>query len=541
MSASRRLDFGDVDMGEDEDENFDVASVSGDESQEEEIILTERARYYYAERETIDSQVFNRDIFEGCGFNNIQFVNCVFNGAIFRRHFEEGQITGTRSIFHDCEFIDCQFNDCNFDNVSMYFVDFTNCDITNTIISSCRLLDTNFNSCTIISTVPGTPLTPNVTQFENCDMCRINFRGSQLENVSMRGNLSTVEFIVNDASGNPTGSITGSSEFSYAVVSNTLMAAIGSRGRQARLAFTFDIERIETTCESLERERDDFVQDVQEYLARDVESSRGEERVRVMEEQRRLAAEAVAATAPEEAPVFTGPTCFDIVMQDDEEIQAYLASDPNNFVIGLKAGGNIKYECYSLDTLKQMYKITPEPTDGRLIYRIYHECKDEAPVSWQGNTYGRDHVLPGGRRFVKITFDMITYMVVKPDWIFEGPIPEPRVFVLERLPEDVFKFVSSEFVPNVIEGVSALGSDHCNQTSRQGTYALVPVTLDANGNVPLTFTTTSSGGKRKGRKTRRMRNKNKKYTKKRGGKSKSIRKIHKSVKHRNLRRKSRKH
>lgn len=547
MSAAMRLDFSDedIDIGSGEgndigfgfgsDEDIDIGSGSDSESEQPTIIRN--GRYFFRDHTEFSDMNYDDEHYQGCDFSNVTYTNCTFNLASFESSFDNGSSETIEDTIHtsflNCRFVNCTFSNSAFSNVSMYDCSFVNCNIRRATFDSCKFFNTTFDNSRLMETT-----------FIQSSFCRVNFQGTVLENINLeRTNLSSVQFSVNDASGNPTGEITGrSTSFHYSILSTSLATALGNRGGSTRKAERADIERIQTTCEYLERDRDEYSDFIQSEIVNDAQelaaategmqtdaeiqqqqeqqdprnALRGQARLDFIAEQSNLAAEAAAAIPHEEPPVLTGPTCFDITMQDDAEINAYLAEAPDNFVIGVKGGGNIRYECYSLTDLKRMNRLTPVPTD-RLPYKVFYECKDETPVDWQGNTYGRDWLKPGGRTFIKVTFDMITYVLLKPDWIFDGPVPEPRVFIIERI-SDVYKFVTSEFVPNRLANASAHGADHCNQQYRQGVYRLAPVTLEADGSVPLTYTTSTSTGGRK-RKTRRTKDKNKKYTKKKNNKT----------------------
>jgi hypothetical protein len=134
-----------------------------------------------------------------------------------------------------------------------------------------------------------------------------------------------------------------------------------------------------------------------------------------------------------------GPKCNDIVMFDEFGIKNYLRKNPKNFVIGLvKPSGEIVYECQNLGNFKLLNKMDSNPRD-RSRYTQFHECKDETPERFQGSY--TEWLMPNGRIFVKMHSYKV--MVLKPDWLWDGPIPEPRVFILEPV-GDVYKFVTSE-------------------------------------------------------------------------------------------------
>jgi len=244
----------------------------------------------------------------------------------------------------------------------------------------------------------------------------------------------------------------------------------------------------------------------------------GEEEVvdeEALKEQQRLRHESLARsialsrTAPVEAETpaetaTTGPTCFDAYMLSDEDIQQYLSESPNNFVLRtVLPGGGSKYECQSLDTLKTMNQIEgPIPDDDERVdspYKIFYECN----ASGSGNI--------AGRKFVKLGSEL--NMVIKPDWFWDGPIPEPRIFTLQRETEDVFRFIVSTIFPTRLPAyfyTGAVSADHCNQVSPVAVFRLVP------------YTGSLTGGKRKNKASKRTRKNKSKKVKRRHTKKKQI-------------------
>jgi hypothetical protein len=220
----------------------------------------------------------------------------------------------------------------------------------------------------------------------------------------------------------------------------------------------------------------------------------------------------------EETKEDEGPKCSDIVMLDEFGIKKYLREDRQNFVIGLaKPSGEIMYECQNLRNLKLEKKMDSNPRD-RTPYTEFLECKDEAPELLQVD-YGK-WLMPGGRTFVKMhSFNL---MVLKPDWLWDGPIPEPRIFILER-EGDVYKFVTSEAAPRMHPSFNAVGKDHCNQKGRLSVYRLVPATLTSDGYAPTSIAFTG-GRKRRIRRSGRKTKKNKRAKTRKHRKNRKTRK-----------------
>jgi hypothetical protein len=164
-------------------------------------------------------------------------------------------------------------------------------------------------------------------------------------------------------------------------------------------------------------------------------------------------------------------TCFEPLMLSDVAIAEFLAEDPENFVIGYDTPSGLVFECDNLNWLKQQYSLPGAPPD-RLPYKVFFEC---VPPLSDGFVPLRR--LPGGRQFVKLgTTKLLT---LKPAWIYEGPVPEPRIFLLEAV-GSVNHFISNEFIPSLLPSTqqNAHGTDHCNQSQPTAVYRLVPVDTD---------------------------------------------------------------
>jgi hypothetical protein len=164
--------------------------------------------------------------------------------------------------------------------------------------------------------------------------------------------------------------------------------------------------------------------------------------------------------------------CYDVVSLDDPQISIFLAEHRENFITAMQLSDKTyKYSCNSLQYMNQMNK-------NKSIY----ECNDNAPVNWQGNSYV-GFLKPGGRNLISIDFVGSQLYIEKPRWIWDGPVPEPRIFVFVKQ-QPIFKFVTSDLIPTMIPGFNALGANHCNQTGPQDTYMLVPFSETAQAQIP---------------------------------------------------------
>ena len=148
------------------------------------------------------------------------------------------------------------------------------------------------------------------------------------------------------------------------------------------------------------------------------------------------------------------------------------------------------------------------------------ECTDDAPSGWMGNSYSR-YVKPGGRIFIKMNINGSNLMVLKPQWWDTNSVPGTKVFNLIQV-GSVLKFVSSVLASERLpEDFTALGADHCNQTSQQNVYQLEDLGI---GELITHHTSPLGGRKRRNNITRRK--KYKKLTKK---SNKSLKKHNKKI------------
>ncbi len=168
---------------------------------------------------------------------------------------------------------------------------------------------------------------------------------------------------------------------------------------------------------------------------------------------------------------------YNVIENEEVSIQDYLnspdAEEDQYFVLHL----NGTYICQSLNGLKITNSERGRPTD----YAEYYECDPEAPSHWAGNSYINTWLQENGRGpFVKIMGPGGTnYLVDKPSFFWNGPVPGSKVFNMVKIPEKVKKYVSSYMLP-VRPGLNVLGADHCNQTAPETLYRLELMEIEKN-------------------------------------------------------------
>jgi hypothetical protein len=120
------------------------------------------------------------------------------------------------------------------------------------------------------------------------------------------------------------------------------------------------------------------------------------------------------------------------------------------------------------------------------------ECRDDTPSDWQGNSYGQ-YIKPGGRTFIKMNINGSSLTVLKPQWWDTNAVPQTKVFNLVQV-GTVSKFMSSVLASQRLPAdFSALGSDHCNQTSQQNVYELRELEI---GDL-ITYASMITGGRKR--------------------------------------------
>jgi hypothetical protein len=201
-----------------------------------------------------------------------------------------------------------------------------------------------------------------------------------------------------------------------------------------------------------------------------------------------------------------GIKAFDTIMYDDEDIFEYLQSDPKNFVINLP--GSDKYEALNLNTLLKLNHNKDLYDYFRIgSYNTFYECLKYDIHDYQKGSKNVD----ANTQYIKI--GIANFVVLVPMWFFGNfgykyeryPIPEPRIFKLEKL-KVVNSLVSSKlyhyldkldeiavmkYNVEVEEAISddlpqeeidmmepdwpLVSGDHCNEKKPIQVYQLVPV------------------------------------------------------------------
>ena len=168
-------------------------------------------------------------------------------------------------------------------------------------------------------------------------------------------------------------------------------------------------------------------------------------------------------------------TCYAVIDLYDKNIDKYLTKDPGNFIL---VNGKNK-ECESLVNLQRQYfSAELNGMEG------YYECS-QSLIDWQNQPW-RNERGEIERRPTRIVFnpeDFITdteyvkvgsanHYIVKPDWFYAGPAPEPRMFKLVATGERkrlISKRIATIYGANVVSDV------HCDPLDTFDIFRLEPV------------------------------------------------------------------
>ena len=210
-------------------------------------------------------------------------------------------------------------------------------------------------------------------------------------------------------------------------------------------------------------------------------------------------------------------TCYDYIDDSNKNGYHYLKKKPSSNIIIQKTNG--KFECESLDSLRKQY-INPEGS-GQYKYFGYYECSEAlmkkvrdtgiTPLSFNTGDYD------SRKEYVKIGSDIL--YIEKPDWMYEGTPPEPRIFKLVLVAtKDEKKYLVEKSLTK--RGANVISGVHCDLRDSYEIYKLElitsPPTMLTMPTMPIT-TMPTMGGKRNRknkRKTLKKSNNKKRKTKK---------------------------
>jgi surface protein len=175
--------------------------------------------------------------------------------------------------------------------------------------------------------------------------------------------------------------------------------------------------------------------------------------------------------APED--VSSDQKCFWAIGLNDILIKDYLMN-PNNFIIKL-SGSSDNYECASLSDLKKSAKMKKQ--GHPYMYEGFYECSPHImdKVRNTGVVVNFEH----GDYIEEVEYIRLgtatAFYVVKPDWFWNGPVPEPRKFELVKIGNEEKYFVSKSIATKY--DIDVVSKVHCDLQDKGYIYKLVPLNV----------------------------------------------------------------
>lgn len=158
-------------------------------------------------------------------------------------------------------------------------------------------------------------------------------------------------------------------------------------------------------------------------------------------------------------------TCYSVTDLYDKNIEKYLAKNKGNFILVI---GDNK-ECESLINLRRQYY-----SSEFNVMEGYYECS-QSVIDWQ-NQEGHTKIAFNREDYISdveyVKVGSLNHYIVKPDWFYAGPVPEPRVFKLVSTGERkrlISKIIATNYGTNVVSDV------HCDPLDTFEIFHLEPV------------------------------------------------------------------
>ncbi len=437
----------------------------------------------FTECEIIDCNMSNSD-FRGV-YNKVKATKCNLSNCKF---------TGDFSNFTECEFIDCdmsnsEFEDFNYDKVKATKCNLSNCKLTNLEITNCR-----FFGCIIENT------TFKNANFERCGFYNDEDDEDDHEPYPLFKNSSFMDLVIDACDMNEL--LLEKIEFIRIKAFNmTFDESIFDNFYISESTFT-NVDFIQTVFKNPDRKQlgNNTIQDANIgtiILGEDIEDIRlifiieedygdeGDEEERIgipidygdegdEDDEDDEDGEEDGEGYDEEAPegLNNKDKCFWPYGPYDIKNTNYL-KNPNNFLIQQPGGDN--YECASLSDMKKTAKSIERGGSNRKYYKEFFVCSDK--VMDNVRTTG---VVPldFGPEDYDNTVEYVqfgtapTYYVRKPEWLWDGPVPEPKKFKLVKESPDLKYFVSNSVA---LYKASLISATHCALNDSGYVYRLEPI------------------------------------------------------------------
>ena len=454
---------------------------------------------------------------DGLGFVSSTFNNTIFNEFKF-----------TSSNFTECEIIKCNMNNITFKDSEITKSIFTGCIIENAKFVNTNLLLTGFYKKNEDDEVPY-PLFKNSSfidlTIDSCDLDELLFKNIEMSQVNAWQTtfdecifdsfyISDCTFInggfVKTRFKNPDRRQTGNN-----TIQNTDLRTIIFEGDiELEDIFIINIRddniRIDNPYQNI-RENAQPPGNIGFYDRDEPEAAEDDEEDEEYDE------------APE--GLSNKDKCFWPYGPYDVKNTDYL-KNPNHFLIQLP-GSSTNYECTSLNDMKKTANLKEEFNLRENDYKGYYECSDKlmekslrtgiTPLAFGPGDFNDavEYVLFGTAS---------RYYVRKPEWLWDGPIPEPKKFKLVQEDSTALKYFVSKSV--VKYNGNVVSDTHCDLGDNGYVYRLEPI-LEGGKRVKKTNKKTNKKVK-KNKKTIKKVKKNKKTVKKVKKNKKTVKKVKKN-------------
>jgi uncharacterized protein YjbI with pentapeptide repeats len=433
----------------------------------------------FTECEIIDCNMSNSD-FRGV-YNKVKATKCNLSNCKF---------TGDFSNFTECEFIDCdmsnsEFEDFNYDGVKATKCNLSNCKLTNLEITNCRFFgciienttfkNANFERCGFYKKNEDDeddhepyPLFKNSSfmdlVIDSCDMLELLLEKIEMIRVKVF-NMTFDESIFDNFY--ISESTFTNVDFIQTVFKNPDRRQLGNNtiinANIGTIIFEGDIELedifiIDNPYQNI-RENAHPPGNIGFYDRDEPEEVEDDEEDEEYDE------------APE--GLSNKDKCFWPYGPYDVKITDYL-TNPNHFLIQLP-GSSSNYECGSLNDMKRSASLKEEFNLRENDYKGYYECSGELMEKTRRTGITPLAFGPGdfNDAVEYIQFGTASkYYVRKPEWLWDGPIPEPKKFKLIQDSPDLKYFVSKSIVKY---NGNVVSDTHCDFGDNGYVYRLEPI------------------------------------------------------------------
>jgi len=523
--------------------------------------------------------------FRAIEFNSIQGIHalkdadlegCIFIDCILKDvSFESSNLKKCKFIkckemtglyFNNCVLRDGIFEDCVIKNTN-----FNDCPMTNIKFEGVKISDSKFKSCILaMSTISMSDIVNcdfrtsrmayliiTDTYIKICDFSEINFKEIQFRRLFV----VQTEFVKSIF----TNSSIYASKFEYCdffqakfkKVSLVFMPASSPGQNRPKndvtnstfeeaifTGFSFNDIFNDANENNLHLSRDEYFAILDEYIEGG-EEEEAEEEFEAEEGmgfpenvQPHLQTAIVIAEEAEEdedydeAPEDLGnkDKCFWAIGPYDIKNTDYLTS-PNHFLIQLP-GGSSNYDCASLSDMKRTAKSQETGGRRRKYYKGYYECSQAIMDKVRATNATPLFFRPGVDYNDTVEYVQFgtssKYYVKKPEWLWNGPIPEPKKFKLVQDSPDLKYFVSKSMA---VYQEMAISDTHCDLRDNGYVYRLEPI-LEGGKRVKKTNKKTVKKVK-KNKKTIKKVKKNKKTVKRVKKNKKTVKRVKKNKKTKN--------